>query len=184
MKNKIIIACSSLVVLIIFFMINLKTQQSLQSSSSKIFSIDKNIIQKIIIKSNDDMIELSKLDTTWMIIGHDSLQCKQNLIDSFFDRVLTLESETIMTKNQNKWSIYSVDDYLGTHLEIIDSNANSLGAYIFGSSSSDFSRCYMRKIGSPEVLLVHQNVMYNLQVNPNYWGEVIKELTPSPNQEL
>ena len=58
MKNKIIIACSSLVVLIIFFVINLNTQQGLRSSSSKIFSIDKNIIQKIIIKSNDDMIEL------------------------------------------------------------------------------------------------------------------------------
>ena len=184
MKNKIIIACSSLVVLIIFFVINLNTQQSLQSSSNKIFSIDKNIIQKIIIKLNDDMIELSKLDTTWTIIGHDSLQCKQNLIDSFFDRVLTLESENIMTKNENKWSIYNVDDSLGTHLEIIDSNTNSLGAYILGASSSDYSRCYLRKIGSPEVLLVNQNVMYNLQVNPKYWGEVIKELAPSPNQEL
>ena len=184
MKNKIIIACISLIMLIIFFVINLNTQQRLESRSSKIFSIDSNIIQKIIIKSAGDMIELSKLDTTWMIVGHDSLQCKQNLIDSFFDRVLTLESETTMTKNENKWSIYSVDDSLGTNLEIIDSNANSLGTYIFGASSSDYSRCYLRKMGSSEVLLVNQNVMYNLQANPMYWGEVIQELDPSPNQEL
>ena len=180
MKNKFIIACSALSLLIIFYMINLNTQKNLQSSSSKIFNIDKDIIQKIIIRSQGDMVELFKLDTTWTIIDHDSLQCKQNLIDSFFDRVLTLESETVMTQNEKKWPVYSVDDSLGTHLEIIDLNANSLGNYIFGRSSSDYSRCYMREKESPKVLLVNQNVMYNLQANPQYWGEIIKEEAPEP----
>lgn len=184
MKNKLIISFSALALLIVFYMINLNTQKNLESSSKRIFSIDKNVIQKIIIKSSNEMVELLKLDTTWSIIGNDSLRCKQDLIDSFFDRVLTLESETVMTKNEKKWSIYNVDDSLGTHLEIVDSNENTLGSYIFGPSSSDYSRCYVRKKDSAEVFLVNKNVMYNLQANDQYWGEVIEESVPLLNQEL
>ena len=76
-----------------------------------------------------------------------------------------------MTKNENKWSTYNVDDSLGTHLAIIDYNDNTIGYYVFGKSNSDYMLCYVRKNKFPEVHLANNNVMYNLQVKPEYWGE-------------
>ena len=37
-----------------------------------------------------------------------------------------------MTKKENKWSTYNVDEALGTHLAIIDYNDNTIGYYVFG----------------------------------------------------
>ena len=79
-----------------------------------------------------------------------------------------------MTTNENKWSTYNVDDSLGTHLALVDYNDNTIGYYVFGRSNSDYARCYVRTKESSDVHLVNQNVMYNLQANPQYWGESVK----------
>ncbi|MDC1050786.1 hypothetical protein OAQ87_01170 [Candidatus Marinimicrobia bacterium] len=65
MKNKLIISFSALALLIVFYMINLNTQKNLESSSKRIFSIDKNVIQKIIITGG-----LSKLLSPYLSIEH------------------------------------------------------------------------------------------------------------------
>ena len=115
------------------------------------------------------------IDFYWPLDNRKSAELLKNLTHDLIPYV---------TKNEKKWSIYNVDDSLGTHLEILDSNENTLGSYIFGPSSSDYSRCYVRKKDSAEVFLVNKNVMYNLQANDQYWGEVIEESVPLLNQEL
>ena len=89
-----------------------------------------------------------------------------------------------MTKKEEKWDTFNVGDSTGTHLALIDSNDQTVAYFVFGRSNSDFSRCYVRKKDSAEVFLVNKNVMYNLQANNQYWGEVIEESVPSLNQEL
>ena len=174
MKNKLSLAFGLLVLLIVLYVINVNQQKNYQSTSSKLLSIGKEQINKILIQSSGEAIEILRVDTTWAISGHDSLILKQDLLNSFFDRVLTLESETVMTTNENKWSTYNVDDSLGTHLALVDYNDNTIGYYVFGRSNSDYARCYVRTKESSDVHLVNQNVMYNLQANPQYWGESVK----------
>ena len=82
-----------------------------------------------------------------------------------------------MTTNSEKWIKYNIDDNLGTRLTFIDFNNDTLGIFVFGRSSSDFSRCYIRFNDNPDVHLVNQNIMYNLQTRPEYWGEKITEET-------
>jgi len=101
-----------------------------------------------------------------------------DLLTSLFDKVLNLESETIMTTNKEKWYKYNVDDSLGIHLALVDFDQNTLGYYVFGRSSSDYARCYVRVDDKDEVHLVNQNLMYFLQTRPQYWGEVEKESLP------
>jgi len=181
MKNKLTIAFSILGLLIVLYVININKQKSYLSTSSKIFHIEKEQINKILIQSKGEALELLKVDTTWTISGHDSLIIKEDLLNSFFDRVLTLESETIMTRNENKWTTYNVDDSLGTHLALVDYNDNTLGYYVFGRSASDYARCYVRTKESSHVHLANNNVMYNLQIQPQYWGEsIIEELPIAP----
>ena len=83
-----------------------------------------------------------------------------------------------MTKNSEKWSKYNIDDLLGTHLTFYDFNNDVIETFVFGRSSSDFSRCYIRLGDKPEVYLVNQNIMFNLQTRPEYWGEkLLKKLS-------
>ena len=182
MNNKFIYAFGILILLVILYIFNINKQNSYLSSTSQLFDIDKSQIKKILIQSKGDALEIEKIDTSWVISGHDSLNIKMDLLNSFFDRVLSLESETIMTKNENKWSTYNVDDSLGTHIAIIDYNDNPIGYYVFGKSNSDYMRCYVRKNKFPEVHLANNNVMYNLQVRPEYWGEKpAEDISPPQN---
>ena len=58
---------------------------------------------------------------------------------------------------------------------VYDFNNDVIETFVFGRSSSDFSRCYIRLGDKPEVYLVNQNIMFNLQTRPEYWGEKITE---------
>ena len=182
MNNKLIIGLCFLSILIVLYIFNLGQQKDYQSTSSKLFNIEKEQIKKILIQSQGEAIELLRIDTTWAISGHDSLIIKQNLLNSFFDRVLTLASENIMTTNTTKWYTYNVDDSTGTHLALVDFNDNTIGYYVFGRSTSDYTRCYVRTKESSNVYLANQNVMYNLQTKPQYWGEVEKVELPEVPQ--
>ena len=162
MNNKFIYAFGILILLVILYIFNINKQNSYLSSTSQLFDIDKNQIKKILIQSKGDALEIEKIDTSWAISGHDSLNIKIDLLNSFFDRVLSLESETIMTKNENKWSTYNVDDSLGTHLAIIDYNDNTIGYYVFGKSVTEYNRCYVRMNQDSQVFLLNNNIIYLL----------------------
>ena len=178
MNKKLLTGLGTLAILILLYMININQQNSYASTSEKLLGIDKEKINKILIQSKGDSIELFKVDTTWAISGHDSLQIKVDLLTSLVDKVLNLESETIMTKNKEKWFKYNVDDSLGIHLALVDFNQKTLGYYVFGKSASDYARCYVRVNEEENVHLVNQNLIYFLQTNPQYWGEVKKENLP------
>ena len=175
MKNKLYISIGVLTVLIIFYIININQQKNYQSTSNKIFNFDQEQVNSLLIKSEDSSIEIQRVDTSWVIVNNDSLTLKNNVLTTFFDKIFKLESETIMTTNPEKWIKYNIDDNLGTRLTFIDFNNDTLGLFVFGRSSSDFSRCYIRFNNNPDVHLVNQNIMYNLQTRPEYWGEKITE---------
>ena len=175
MKNKIYISLGVLAILILFYMMNINQQKSYQSSSNQIFDFNQDQVSSLLIKSETGSIEIQRVDTSWVIANNDSLVLKTNVLTTFFDKVFELESETIMTKNPEKWVKYSIDDIMGTHLSFYDFNNDVLGTFVFGRSASDFSRCYIRFNDNPEVHLVNQNIMYNLQSRPEYWGEKVTE---------
>ena len=177
MKNKLYISIGLLLVLVLFYIINVNQQKNYQSTSNQIFNFNKEQVNRFLIKSESTTIEIQKVDTSWVISNNDSLTLKENVLNTFFDKIFSLESETMMTKNPEKWSKYNIDDVLGTHLIFYSTNNDVLGTFIFGKSSSDFSRCYIRFNDKPEVFLVNQNIMYSLQIRPEYWGEKIIEET-------
>ena len=162
-----------LAVLILFYILNINQQKNYQSTSSQIFDFNQTQVNSFLIKSESATIEIQRVDTSWAITNNDSLVLKENILNTFFDKIFTLESETIMTKNSEKWSKYNIDDLLGTHLTFYDFNNDVIGTFVFGRSSSDFSRCYIRLGDKSEVYLVNQNIMFNLQTRPEYWGEKI-----------
>ena len=175
MKNRMYISIGVLAVLILFYILNINQQKNYQSTSSQTFDFNQTQVNSFLIKSESATIEIQRVDTSWTIANNDSLVLKENILNTFFDKIFTLESETIMTKNLEKWSKYNIDDILGTHLIFYDFNNDVIETFVFGKSSSDFSRCYIRIGDKPEVYLVNQNIMFNLQTRLEYWGEKITE---------
>ena len=123
-------------------------------------------------------LELVKSDSTWIISGNDTLIVKEHSISQFFDKVLNLKLETLMTTKQEKWETYNISDSLGTHLALVGWNDETVGYYVFGRSNSDYARCYVRTDQSSDVYLTNENIVYSLQTSPTYWGEKPVENIP------
>ena len=175
MTKNIKIASIVLCILAASYFITNKNQNDLISKSTSVFSGDPNDIFKILIQNKDEAIELTRIDTTWKISGNDTLIIKPRSLDNFFNNVLKINHETIISENPVKYDKYSISDSLGTHLALINSKGETSSYYVFGRSKSDYSRSYVRIGDDSKVYLTNQNVIYMLSTQISYWGEKPKE---------
>ena len=120
MDKKFITILSILGLLVVAFVINTSMQKSYNSKESILFSIDKDDINKIVIKSNVDAIELMQIDTTWIISGNDTLTIKQNVVDNFLDTMYEIKKKHRVTSKEEKWSNYGINNEEGTHIAMIN----------------------------------------------------------------
>ncbi|MFH1851385.1 MAG: DUF4340 domain-containing protein [Candidatus Neomarinimicrobiota bacterium] len=166
-------------VLVAAFLFNNYLQDRYTTSSKAIFSGDKADIVGITISKTGEAIRLEKSGDNWSISGHDSLVVRQPRLDNLFDKVLTVEHETLVSRNPEKWPVYAVDDSLGLRLQLFDAREKTLGDFYFGRSKSDWSHNYFRQAGKNEVFLTNTNVLYQLNTTVAYWGE--KPKPPEPD---
>ncbi len=174
LRNIIIIV----VVISAALLLNNHLQDRYTTSSKVIFDGNTEKIARFTISKTGESITLIKLSGFWNIEGHDSLVVRQPRLDNLFNSVLTTEHETMVSKNPEKWNLYSVDDSLGIRLQLFDSGEKVLGDYYFGRSKADWSHNNFRYAGENEVFLTSTNVIYHLNTTPNYWGEIPKPPEP------
>ena len=173
MDNKLKKAIMALAILISLFIINNSIQENYSSTLSSLFNIDEKNILKIVISSNQDAIELMKVDTSWVISGNDSLIVKQDVIENLFHKMKQLEKQHLVTSKTNNWNNYGVADNEGTHLAFINLEGLTVAYYVFGQSKEEYNRCYVRTEKDTDVYLLNDNILYQLQANPNFWGTKI-----------
>tara|TARA_B100000131_G_C18032339_1_gene578997 strand:+ start:485 stop:1048 length:564 start_codon:yes stop_codon:yes gene_type:complete len=168
------------VILVVLYLINLQTQKNNQMSSDLIFNKNQiENIEKIIIKDLNGEIILEKLDSTWTINQSDSLLIKERVLDNFFNRVLKVKQENIITEKIEKYIKYGVDDSTGIHVTLMSQNDEKLASYIFGRAKA-FG--YMRYKNQPQVYLINDNISYMLNSRIDYWGEPPIQDVPLPVQ--
>ena len=166
--------------LVILYFINIQIQKGNQMSSSLIFNKNQvEQIEKIIIKDSNGELALEKSDSTWLINGSDSLIIKERVLDNFFNRVLKVKQENIITEKIEKYIKYGVDDSTGTHVTLMSQNDEKLASYIFGRAKA-FG--YMRYKNQPQVYLINDNISYMLNSRIDYWGEPPIQDVPLPVQ--
>ena len=184
MTKNLKIALIVLVVLTGVYLLNIRSQGKLESTSIAIFTDDPEDVFKVLIQTGEEAVELARVDTIWRISGNDTLVIKPRSIENLFDKVLIANRGTIISENSEKYGKYSVDDSTGTHLAVINSEGKTVGYYVFGRSKSDYSRSYIRIGDDPKVYLVDQNVTYMLSTRETYWGEKPKEEVPPPPVDI
>lgn len=161
-------------VLIILFLINTLNQQKLISSSDNVFHVKEDQIFSFTIKMGDEEIELSRVDTLWVITGHDSLLVKSRIMSNFLEQSLKVKRETLVSTNPKKWSTYSVDDSLGSVLTVYGESGNEKGRAVFGRSKSEWSKNFVRIGNENKVYQTNKSIAHQLQISPTYWGETPK----------
>ena len=158
------------VLLGLFFAV--RSQQSgYATRTNEVFSVDEDRIFRMAFEKDGQEIALEKKDGQWQIAGHDTLEIKAFRLDAFFDQVLTVSRETMMTQRAENWGTYSVDDDAGTHVRLYDASGQLLVHAVFGQSRSDWARNYVRIGDGPEVYLTDQNVLHLINASPHFWGE-------------
>ena len=180
MTKNLKIALISLAILVGAYLLNQRVQSQYNSQSSLLFSVNFDEVNRFLIQNKMDAIELSRQDSIWTISGNDTLVVKPQSIDNFLDKVLLVETGTLVSKNPAKWSKYSVDDSTGTHLALIDSDGSTIEYAVFGRSKSDYARNYVRTHKDPQVYLTNISILHFLSTSPTYWGEVPKPEPESP----
>ena len=179
MTKNLKIALISLAVLVGVYLLIQRGQLQYSSQSSQLFTVEADDVNRFLIQNKTDAIELSRQDSTWVISGNDTLVVKLQSIDNFLDKVLLVETGTLVSKNPEKWSKYSVDDSTGTHLALIDAEGNTMEYAVFGRSKSDYARNYVRTHKDPKVHLTNESILHYLSTSPTYWGEAPK---PEPEE--
>jgi len=166
-----------LVLLGVYFV--MQSQQSgYTTQTDRVFPEETDGVSKLVFEKGGETLTLTKQDTAWSIVGHDTLVVKADRIKSFFDQAFGVERETLMTQKADNWSKYSVDDALGAHVRVYDAADKLLTHAVFGQSTSDWSRNYVRVGDGPEVYLTNMSVIHQLNTLPTYWGA--KPPAPKP----
>ena len=165
------IAIIMILLLLAIYLFNQNTQKQYISKEVSALNIDLNLIASFTITNSLDTISISKIDTSWEIVGNDTLNIRQRSIDMFFDKVLAVKKGTLISKNKDKWSIYSVHDTNATHLSLFDNQNNILGNFYIGQSKSNYANSYIRINDDNNVYLTSDNIFYYMNPNVNYWGE-------------
>jgi hypothetical protein len=171
MTDSLKYSLGALTLLLGLYLFNQKTQKSHTISGSAIFSGERSDIYRVLISEGEKYLELVRSDTTWKITQADSLLIKENQIDKLFDRLLAVKQEMLMSRKENKWEKFGVDDSLGRHLQVFDDKDQELIHFIFGNSGQDYQHNYIRDVNSPEVYRTNDNVYFLLNSNTTYWGK-------------
>ena len=165
-------------VLLLLYIFNEGQQNKYISSIESIFDVNKNDIDKIVLKdSSGDSLSLIKSDTSWSIVNHDSLIIKDRQIDQFWEKVISGKYDMLMSNNSTKWGKFGVDDSSGKRLSLYKDNKVLVTA-IFSNKGQDYSHNFYRMVGKDDVYRTSENIFYLLNTRPTYWGDKPKIIAP------
>ena len=170
MTRNMKILAAILGVIVLLYFISQSGQKKYQTQSNSVFSIVMDEVYRFKVEKDSIYIYLQRKDTTWQIIGHDSLLIQTNRINDIENNILTVMRESVVSNNPSKWNSFNVDDSLGTKVTFYDFNEEVIGEAIFGRSKSDWQRSYVRLIGEDNVYMTNENVINRLQTRPTFWG--------------
>ena len=178
MAKNLQIAIGVVALLLVVYILNQNNQKQYTAKETAALDIDLNKMFSFTISDPSNSITISRIDTTWEIVNNDTLNIKQQSIDTFLEKVLSVKKSTLISKNKEKWGIYSVHDSNATHVSIFDKENNSINKFYIGQSKSNYANNYIRTENDDNVYLTSENISYYLRPMATYWGEKPPQLAP------
>ena len=166
------------VLLVLYALLQMR-ESGYTTPTDQIFPEHTDDIYRVEMMAKGDSLTLQKEDIEWTIVGHDTLKVRDHRITALFEQVLKVSRETLMTNKADNWSRYAVDDAAGTHVKVYNAKGELLTRAVFGRSSTDWARNYVRIGDGPEVYLTDRSIVYQVNTDATFWGEKPPESAPA-----
>ena len=93
MAKNLQIALGVVILLLAVYMLNQNSQKQYTATETASLDIDLNKIFSFTISDPTNSITISRIDTTWEIVDNDTLNIKQQSIDTFLEKYYPLKKE-------------------------------------------------------------------------------------------
>jgi len=149
------------------------------TTSDTVFDIQPNDVGRFVIREGGKHIELVRYDTLWVVASYEERKVRQWRLDSFFNTVLGVERESMISDNPDKWTTYGVDDSTGRQLQVYDLGGSLEADVVVGRSSANWQSSYVREADRDKVYLTTRNIANFLSADTTFWLEPL----PEPEEE-
>ena len=116
---------AALIVLLALFAINSYQQGKYNTTSDRVFDLERENIFAFEISKGDDFISLSFDGESWYIDEHDSLTVKSNTVNSFLNTILSLKKTSLVSTNSSKCTPFLSRIFIAIDNLFINSFTNS-----------------------------------------------------------
>lgn len=168
-----------LAALVVIYLYTKLQEARYTTPSDNVFDIQPNEVSRFIIQEGDQRIELVRYDTLWVAAGYEERKVRQWRLDSFFNTVLGVERESMISDNPDKWATYGVDDSTGRRLLVYDLGGALAADLVVGRSSANWQSSYVREAGRDQVYLTTKSIHHALSADTTFWLEPL----PEPEEE-
>ena len=159
-----------LVVLAVLFLLTQVRESGHSVRAAAVFAIEADDVGRIVVSEGDQRSELIRLDTLWVLAGHETEQLRSWRLDAFFNSVLSVERESLISDNRDKWGTYGVDS-TGRQLQVYDRRGELQSHLVVGRSTVNWQSSYLRAMGEDEVYQTRQGIYQFIAAGPEFWLE-------------
>jgi len=168
MKNPIVVLVTVLIVGLGAFFLLSRNPNRIQSKQ-KVLDIDTLTVNFIRVVNRDGDLTIKKVGSHWKVTSPFEFAANESYVKSLIDKAVTLEFESMVTKNKEKYDLYELGDS-AIYVEIGVENGKIEKIYS-GKPSDTYTHTYMRKEGSDEVWLVSGTPKSAFSRRPTDWRD-------------
>lgn len=168
-----------LAVLVVVYLFTRMQEGRYTTPSDAVFDMNTEDVGKFVIREGDMQIELTRWDTLWVVTGHEMDKVREWRLNNMLDQVLSVERESMISDNPDKWSTYGVDS-TGRRLQVYNLAGNLVGDILVGQSRSNWQSSYIREADEDEVYLTRQSIYQMLSADTTFW---LEPPPPEPEEE-
>ncbi len=132
-------------------------------------SFDSAAVDRIELRSTEASVTLKKDNGAWMLETPLRYRADQSAVAAVIGKARSIPVKNVVSSNAERYSLFKVDS-TGTSVRLSAGNS-LLASFIVGKPSSSFNETYVRKDGSPDVILADGMIAYTFSRGVNDWRD-------------
>jgi hypothetical protein len=100
-------------------------------------------------------------------------------VEALLANLVEARVSSVVSTNAGKQSAYETDAEKGIAVRLEGPGGKGLAAFIVGKRGPDFASCYLRREGTPEVLLISRDLRLDLSRPAESWRKPAEKVEPS-----
>jgi len=128
--------------------------------------LEKDKIDKIVIKNNGDERSLTREGDGWKL---NEFEVSLGELDRFFEALAGLEVGSLVSKNPEKHAKFGLGEGEGINFSLF--SGDKLAAFVVGKTGSGINSFYIKKEGGEDIYLVHGDLRRQLLQDVSRWRD-------------